>query len=98
MPVFLKIKDWKKGASIFTHLVTGRNSSIRQSFADRASQKGCYRFLNNKKVSEQALITELTNRCSGFVKSRHLLVIQDTTSFNLSNHYYRLKKDSNKNY
>jgi hypothetical protein len=40
------------------------------------------------------LITELTNRCSGFVKGRHLLVIQDTTSFNLSNHYYRLKKDS----
>jgi len=40
------------------------------------------------------LITELTNRCSGFVKDRHLLVIQDTTSFNLNNHYYRLKKDS----
>ena len=84
----------KKGASIFAHLVTGRSSSIRQSFADRASQKGCYRFLNNEKVSELALITELTNRCSGFTKDRHLLVIQDTTSFNLNNHYYRLKKDS----
>lgn len=40
------------------------------------------------------MITELTNRCSGFVKGRHLLVLQDTTSFNLNNHYYRLNKDS----
>jgi hypothetical protein len=40
------------------------------------------------------LIHELTNRCSGFVKGRHLLVIQDSTSFNLNSHYYRLKKES----
>ena len=40
------------------------------------------------------MITELTNRCSEFVNDRHLLVIQDSTSFNLNNHYYRLKKDS----
>ncbi|MBD0349800.1 MAG: IS4 family transposase [Flavisolibacter sp.] len=75
-------------------MVTGRSSSIRQAFTDRAAQKGCYRFLNNEKVSEQALITEMTNRCSRFAANRHLLVIQDTTSFNLNNHYRRLKKQS----
>ena len=36
----------------------------------------------------------MTNRCSKHVKGRHLIVIQDSSSFNLNNHYYRLKKDS----
>ncbi len=40
------------------------------------------------------MITEMTNRCSHFVAGRHLLVIQDTTSFNLSAHHRRLKKDA----
>ena len=64
------------------------------SFSDRASQKGCYRFLNNSKVSELSLINEMTERCSKSAKGRHLIVIQDSSSFNLNNHYYRLKKDS----
>jgi len=45
-------------------------------------------------VSEDALIEEMAKRCSGLAKDRHLLVIQDTSSFNLNTHYYRLKKDS----
>jgi len=73
-------------------LVIGKSSSIRQCFPDRASQKACYRFLNNEKVSESALIEELTKRSGSITSGRHLLVIQDTTSFNLNNHYYRIKK------
>lgn len=73
-------------------MVLGRHCSIRQSFSDRASQKACYRFLNNKRVSESALIEELSNRCGAITSGRHLLVIQDTTSFNLNKHYYRLNK------
>lgn len=75
-------------------MVVGRNSSIRQCFSDRASQKGCYRFLNNDKVSEGILAEEMVQRCSLLADQRHLIVIQDTSSFNLNTHYYRLKKDS----
>jgi hypothetical protein len=45
-------------------------------------------------VSEEALIQEMTDRCSDLAHDRHLVVIQDTSSFNLNTHYYRLKKDS----
>jgi hypothetical protein len=40
------------------------------------------------------LIKELTERCSSFAHRRHLVVVQDTTSFNLNAHYRRLKQDS----
>jgi hypothetical protein len=72
--------------------VIGKTSSIRQCFPDRASQKACYRFLNNEKVSESALIEELAKRCGSITSGRHLLIIQDTTSFNLNNHYHRISK------
>lgn len=68
--------------------------SIRESFPDWASQKGCYRFLNNEKVSEEALVSEMTQRCSRLCPGRHLVVVQDTTSFNLGAHFRRLKADS----
>ena len=45
-------------------------------------------------MSEDALIEEMTQRCSQLADNRHLVVIQDTSSFNLNTHYYRLKKDS----
>ncbi len=73
-------------------LVLGRHCSIRQSFSERASQKACYRFLNNKRVSESALIEELSRRCGAITSGRHLLIIQDSTSFNLNKHYYRINK------
>lgn len=45
-------------------------------------------------MSEGALIEEMTQRCSCLAENRHLLIIQDSGSFNLNTHYYRLKKDS----
>ena len=80
MLVFSMIETGKKGASIFSRLVVGRSSSIRQCFSDRASQKGCYRFLNNDKVNEEALIEEMTHRCRLLADKRHLIIIQDTSS------------------
>lgn len=84
----------KKGASIARHLVVGRNVSIRASFPCRSDQKACYRFLNNPKVTEQSLITEITQRCSKLTEGKDIVVIQDTSSFNLNQHYYRLKKNT----
>ena len=45
-------------------------------------------------MNEDALIEEMTHRCRLLADKRHLIIIQDTSSFNLNTHYYRLKKDS----
>lgn len=45
-------------------------------------------------MSERALVQEMTERCSRLANNRHLIVIQDTSSFNLNTHYYRLKQNS----
>lgn len=36
----------------------------------------------------------MTQRCSRLTNKRHLIIIQDTSSFNLNTHYYRIKKES----
>ena len=43
-------------------------------------------------MTEFGLIEELTNRCGSLTAGRHLLVIQDTSSFNLNRHYNRINK------
>lgn len=45
-------------------------------------------------MSEAGLIEEMTQRCSRLINNRHLIIIQDTSSFNLNAHYYRIKKQS----
>ena len=45
-------------------------------------------------MNESALIEELTKRSGSITSGRHLLIIQDTTSFNLNNHYHRIRKDN----
>lgn len=45
-------------------------------------------------MSEASLIEEMTQRCSRLTGNRHLIIIQDTSSFNLNTHYYRIKKES----
>lgn len=45
-------------------------------------------------MSEKALIEEMADRCAAHARGRHLLVIQDTTSFNLGDHRRRIKPDT----
>ncbi|MDD7886903.1 IS4 family transposase [Flavivirga sp. 57AJ16] len=58
---------------------------------DYAEQRANYRFLNNPKVEEQALISECTSRLKAHCKGRHLLVIQDGTEFDFTKHSGRLQ-------
>lgn len=84
----------KRGSSLIQGLFSKATGTI-QSIADsRADQKGFYRFLNNSKVREEALIDEMSARCSTLSKGKTVLCIQDTTEVNLSSHSGRLKKDS----
>jgi len=69
-------------------------SSIRRISGSRAVQKGCYRFLKNDKVTEDALIRELCERSTTLSAQRHVLCIQDTTEMNLSTHKHRLMDNS----
>lgn len=75
-------------------LLSGRSSSVHAVTRSEAEQKGFYRFLNNDRVSEDQLITELTRRCSSNVSGRDVLVIQDSSSIGLSQHRNRIQADS----
>lgn len=75
-------------------LTRNANSSIRKISPDRAVQKSIYRFLNNQKVTEEALISELCDRSASVCKGRHVLCIQDTTEMNYFSHRNRIKENS----
>ena len=72
-------------------LYLSRSSSIRQSCENFGEQKGVYRFLNNEKVSEEALIEICCENTKKLCKDRHLLVLNDTTEINLQKHSGRLQ-------
>ena len=84
----------KRAERIAGLLVHTRNSSIKGITDYESEQKGFYRFLENERVTESQLISELTVRCSSNVADRHVLVIEDTSSIGLTNHRNRLKEAS----
>ncbi len=84
----------RRGNELCKRLSHHPSSSIRQISANSAEQKAFYRFLNNQRVKEQDLITEVSFRMSQLAKGRHLLCIQDTCEINLSGHKGRLKSNS----
>lgn len=79
---------------MFELLLRHSSSSIRRISPDRATQKGAYRFLHNKKVSEKILISELCDRHTSICNNRHVLCIQDTTEMNFNSHRHRIKENS----
>lgn len=83
-----------RAKQISQRLLYSKSSSIHGSTYTEAEQKGFYRFLHNTKVTEQALIKELTNRCSKNVDQRDVLVIQDSTTFGLNHNKNNLKDNS----
>lgn len=73
-----------------------RNSvqSIRQLSKDEAEAKGFYRFLANDRVSEGAIIANLSSNCRVASQGKYVICIQDTTEINLGSHRNRIKKDT----
>jgi hypothetical protein len=68
--------------------------TIQQLTSQRASQIGFYRLLNNPYVSEDAIKSELVNRCLNSVNDVSVLCIHDTTEFNFFNHKNRIKSNT----
>ena len=83
-----------RGLELNNGLFVNSIHSIQQIASSRAQQVAFYRFLNNDKVTEDALIEELSDRCNKLCKDKVVLAIQDTTEINLSSHKNRIDKTS----
>jgi hypothetical protein len=67
--------------------------SIRKASGSSAALKGNYRFLENERTTEEAIIKSMGSRCSTAVKGKVVLSIQDTTEINLYSHKNRINHD-----
>lgn len=84
----------RRGEKLWNHLSLSPCSSIRRISSNNAEQRANYRFLNNERVTENALTAEAARRVEAMSEGRHLLCIQDTCEVNLSSHKGRLKPGS----
>src|ERR1700693_5307738 len=84
----------KRAAQVLQQITMGRNSSLRQITENNAEQKSFYRLFNNESFSEERIEQSIVKRCAELCKDRHVLCIQDTTEFNLSNQRGRIKAES----
>lgn len=83
----------KRGSKILNELFRKQVHSIRQITENENSAKGFYRFLQNKRVSEDHIIENFVTNCKASITSKYLICIQDTTEINLSSHSNRINKD-----
>jgi hypothetical protein len=83
-----------RAALISQALLSGKTSSIHATTESEKEEKGFYRFLANERVTETALVKELTNRCMGNVQGRDVVMIEDSCSFGLSNYSKSIKANS----
>jgi hypothetical protein len=83
----------KRGNDFARSLFISGAHSIRKSSGSSAALKGNYRFLENERTSEEAIIKSMSKRCRGAVKGRVVLSIQDTTEVNLYSHKNRINHD-----
>ncbi len=82
-----------RGNKVLGDLFSKSVHSIRQVSKDEASAKGFYRFLQNDRVSEDDILSNLVSNCKTACRNRFVVCIQDTTEINLSSHSKRIKKD-----
>lgn len=82
-----------RGCALVRGLFARGTHSIRQFSQSYACQKGAYRFFENKRTTEEAIIQNISKRCGEAVKGRVVLSIQDTSEINLYNHKNRIRHD-----
>lgn len=75
-------------------LYAGRSISIHEISPTEADQKGAYRFLANDKTEEGILISTVKERSSYLCGEKDVLVLQDSSEFNLDNHRNRLQRNT----
>ena len=93
---FTNLEDLRllyRGNKILSDLFRKGVQSIRQISDDDSSAKGCYRFLQNDRVSEEDIVDNLVSNCQMACKGKSVVCIEDTTEINLSSHSKRIKRD-----
>lgn len=83
-----------RGNKILGDLFSKSVHSIRQVTKDESAAKGFYRFLQNDRVSEEDIVSNLVSNCQMACSGKYVVCLQDTTEINLSSHSRRIKKDS----
>lgn len=83
----------RRGNEFARSLFASGGHSIRRASGSSAALKGAYRFLENERTSEEAIISSMSGRCGDAVKGKVVLSIQDTTEVNLYSHKHRIKHD-----
>src|SRR4051812_29469724 len=66
----------ERGNEIIRNLLVKGTHSVRQFSQNSAQQKGSYRFLENERTTEDAIIQSMSNRCAMAVKNRVVLVFR----------------------
>src|SRR5437879_2047441 len=84
----------KRALKLSALLYAGRSSSIHEISPNEAELKGAYRFLGNDKAEESILIKTVKERSRYLCSHRDVLVLQDTSEFNLDNHRNRLQPNT----
>ncbi len=82
-----------RGTALVRSLLVRGTHSVRQFSQSYAGQKGAYRFFENKRTTEEAIIQSMSKRCGEAIKGRVVLSIQDTSEINLYNHKNRIRHD-----
>ena len=93
---FTDLEDMRliyRANKILNDLFSKSVHSIRQLSGDDSSAKGVYRFLQNDRVSEEDILSNLVTNCQMACKGRLVVCIQDTSEINLSSHSRRINKD-----
>jgi hypothetical protein len=83
----------KRGNKILQELFCSSTSSIRQICRQESDAKGFYRFLNNERIKEDQIISNLSSNCQRSCRGRYVICIEDSTEINLISHQKRIKKD-----
>jgi len=93
---FTSLKDRrlvKRGNKILDDLFRKSVHSIRQLTKTDSEAKGCYRFLQNLRVTEQGILANMVANCRAGCAGKYVLCLQDTSEINLSSHSRRIHKD-----
>ena len=83
-----------RGNRILGDLFSKSVHSIRQVSGNESVAKGFYRFLQNERVSEDDIISNMVTNCKMACAGKYIVCLQDTTEINLSSHSKRINKDS----
>lgn len=84
----------KRASRVSALLYAGKSSSIHEISPNEAEQKGAYRFLANSKTEEAIIIDTVKGRSKYLCEGRDVIVLQDTSEFNLDKHRNRLQPNT----